>query len=42
MGMPVLVEAISVIIRIKAIRDKFPDGWESFVRGVRAPLCPLC
>jgi hypothetical protein len=38
--MPVLVEAISVIIRIQAIRDKYPGGWDSFVRSV--PNATLC
>jgi hypothetical protein len=38
--MPVLVEAISVIIRIQSIRDKYPGGWEDFVRKV--PNRTLC
>jgi hypothetical protein len=38
--MPVLVEAISVIIRIQAIRDNYPSGWESFVQN--APNSTLC
>jgi len=38
--MPVLVEATSVIIKRSAIDEKWPGGWESFVRDV--PNQTLC
>ena len=38
--MAVLVEGISVIIRRKAIEEKFPGGWEAFVDDV--PNDTLC
>lgn len=38
--MPVLVEANSVILRVAAIHEKFPGGWEAFVRFV--PNRTLC
>ena len=38
--MAVLVEGISVIIRRKAIEEKFPGGWEAFVEDV--PNETLC
>ena len=31
--MAVLVEAISVVVRIDAIREKFNEGWNAFVAG---------
>lgn len=38
--MAVLVEAISVIVRRDAIRDKYPGGWQRFVAAV--PNGTLC
>lgn len=38
--MAVLIEAISVIVRIPAIQDKYPGGWESFRDA--APNQTLC
>lgn len=38
--MPVLVEANSVIIRVAAIHEKVPGGWEGFLRFV--PNRTLC
>jgi hypothetical protein len=38
--MTVLVEAISVIIRRKAIDKNFPGGWDDFVKDV--PNQTLC
>jgi hypothetical protein len=38
--MAVLVEAISVIIKRTAIDEKWPGGWEAFVRDV--PNRTLC
>lgn len=38
--MAVLVEAISVIVRLDAINAKYHGGWESFVRAV--PNATLC
>lgn len=38
--MPVLVEGISVILRVNAIEEKYPDGWEGFARD--CPNNSLC
>ncbi|MHB8883232.1 MAG: hypothetical protein ACYC69_17200 [Thermodesulfovibrionales bacterium] len=38
--MAVLIEAVSVIVRIAAIRDKMADGWTGFERVV--PNATLC
>jgi len=38
--MAVLVEAISVIIRLEAIQQKYPGGWQAFARDV--PNMTLC
>jgi hypothetical protein len=38
--MAVLVEAISVIVRVSAIRDRFPGGWTAFAEAV--PNKTLC
>ena len=40
MNMPVLVEAISVIIKVEAIQSKFPGGWNGFENVV--PNQTLC
>lgn len=38
--MAVLVEAISVVVRVAAIHDRFPGGWTAFRDG--APNATLC
>jgi hypothetical protein len=38
--MAVLVEAISVIVRVQAIHDRYPGGWSAFVDN--APNKTLC
>lgn len=38
--MAVLIEAISVVVRLSDLKDKFPGGWEQFVR--EAPADMLC
>jgi hypothetical protein len=38
--MPVLIEGISVILRVDAIEEKYPDGWEGFARD--CPNDSLC
>lgn len=38
--MAVLVEAISVVIRLEVVESKYPGGWESFVND--APNETLC
>lgn len=38
--MAVLVEGISVIVRVQAIHDRFPGGWASFV--LKVPNSSLC
>ena len=40
MAKPVLVEAISVIIRLKTIEEKYPGGWDGFADD--APNYTLC
>jgi len=38
--MPVLIEAISVIVRRDAVESKFPGGWEAFMGWVQnSTLC---
>lgn len=38
--MAVLIEAISVVVRLPAIQDRYPGGWESF--RDKAPNQTLC
>lgn len=40
LGMAVLVEAISVVVRLDAINEKYPGGWDRFVTTV--PNATLC
>lgn len=38
--MAVLIEAISVVVRLSDVKDKVPGGWEQFVR--ESPADMLC
>lgn len=38
--MAVLIEAISVVVRLSDVKDKYPGGWEQFVR--ETPKEMLC
>ena len=38
--MPVLLEALSVVIRAEALLTRFHGGWDAFVQGV--PNRTLC
>lgn len=38
--MPVLIEAISVVVQVSAIHSRYPGGWDAFVAA--APNATLC
>ena len=41
--MPVLIEAISVVIRRNTLEAKFPGGWDAFQRVVpNRTMCTEC